>query len=71
LEVRVGVGIGLLFSRLLFVPKSREEARDLRKEKGRRREYLKRRSSELRENNIIERGKEAKGRQKDALADAL
>jgi gas vesicle protein len=69
LGIGVGVGIGLLFA-----PSSGEETRELLKEKADEgKEYLKRRSSELRDNasDIIERGKEAIGRQKDNLADAV
>ena len=69
LGVGVGVGIGLLFA-----PGSGQETRDLLKGKADEgKEYLKRRSSELRDNasDIIERGKEAIGRQKDNLADAV
>jgi gas vesicle protein len=69
LGVGVGIGIGLLFA-----PKSGEETRELLKEKADEgKEYLKRRSSELRDNasDIIERGKEVIGRQKDTLAEAV
>ena len=65
----VGVGIGMLFA-----PKSGDKTRDLLKEKADEgKEYLQRRSSELRDSatNIIESGKEAIGRQKDALAAAV
>ena len=65
----VGVGIGMLFA-----PKSGDKTRGLLKEKADEgKEYLKRRSSELRDSatDIIERGKEAIGRQKDALAEAV
>src|SRR6202165_2656735 len=69
LGVGVGIGIGLLFA-----PSSGEETRELLKGKADEgKEYLKRRSSELRDSasDIIERGKEAIGRQKDNLADAV
>jgi len=65
----VGVGIGMLFA-----PKSGDKTRGLLKEKADEgNEYLKRRSSELRDSatDIIESGKEAIGRQKDALAAAI
>ena len=65
----VGVGIGMLFA-----PKSGDKTRGLLKEKADEgKEYLKRRSSELRDSatDIIERGKEAIGRQKDTLAEAV
>lgn len=67
----VGVGLGL---GLLFAPKSGEETRELLRGKADEgKEYLKRRSSELRDSasEIIERGKEAIGRQKDTLAEAV
>ncbi|SRR5579872_6748855 len=69
LGVGVGVGLGLLFA-----PKSGEETRVLLRGKADEgKEYLKRRSSELRDNasDIIERGKEAINRQKDTLAEAV
>jgi gas vesicle protein len=65
----VGVGIGMLFA-----PKSGDKTRGLLKEKADEgKEYLKRRSSELRDSatDIIESGKEAIGRQKDALSAAI
>jgi gas vesicle protein len=64
-----GVGIGMLLA-----PKSGDKTRGLIKEKvDEGKEYLKRRSSELRDSatDIIESGKEAIGRQKDALATAI
>jgi gas vesicle protein len=67
----LGVGLGL---GLLFAPKSGEETRELLRGKADEgKEYLKRRSSELRDSasEIIERGKEAIGRQKDTLAEAV
>jgi len=69
LGVGVGVGVGLLFA-----PKTGEETRELLRGKADEgKEYLKRRSSELRDSasDIIERGKEAINRQKDTLADAV
>jgi gas vesicle protein len=69
LGVGVGVGIGLLFA-----PKSGQETREIIKGKADEgKEYLKRRSSELKDSasDIIERGKEAIGRQKDTLAEAV
>ena len=69
LGVGVGVGLGLLFA-----PKSGEETREqLRGKAEEGKEYLRRRSSELRDSasEIIERGKEAIGRQKDTLAEAV
>jgi gas vesicle protein len=69
LGVGVGVGIGMLFA-----PRSGNKTRALLQEKADEgKEYLKRRNSELRDSatDIIERGKEAIGRQKDALAEAV
>ena len=69
LGLGVGIGVGLLFA-----PKSGQETRELLKGKADEgKEYLKRRSSELRDNatDMIERGKEAIGRQKDTLAEAV
>jgi len=69
LGLGVGVGIGMLLS-----PRSGDKTRDLIKEKtGEGKEYLTRRSAELRDGatDIIESGKEALGRKKDALAAAV
>jgi|SRR6266849_4768563 len=69
LGLGVGIGIGLLFA-----PTSGEETRGLLKGKADEgKEYLKRRGSELRDSasDIIERGKEVIGRQKDTLAEAV
>ena len=69
LGVGVGVGVGLLLA-----PKSGQETRVLLRGKADEgKEYLKRRGTELRDNasEIIERGKEAIGRQRDTLAEAV
>ena len=69
LGLGVGVGIGMLLA-----PKSGDKTRDLIKEKADEgKEYLTRRSSALRDGatDIIESGKEAIGRKKDALAAAV
>lgn len=69
LGMGVGVGIGMLLA-----PASGDKTRDLLKEKaGEGKEYLTRRSSELRDGatEIIESSKEAIGREKDALAAAV
>lgn len=69
LGVGVGVGLGLLFA-----PKTGEETRELLRGKADEgKEYLKKRGVELRDSasDIIERGKEAIGRQKDTLAEAV
>ena len=69
LGVGVGVGIGMLLA-----PTSGDKTRDLLKERAvEGKEYLTRRSSELRDGatDIIGSGKEAIGRKKDALAAAV
>ena len=69
LGVGVGIGVGLLFA-----PKTGQETRDILKGKADEgKEYLKRRSADLRDSasDIIERGKEAIGRQKDTLSEAV
>ncbi len=65
----LGVGIGVLFA-----PRSGGETRELIKTKaGEGKEYLKQRSVELRgqASELVEKGKEALGRQKENLADAM
>jgi gas vesicle protein len=69
LGVSTGIGIGMIFA-----PKSGQETRDLLKENADEgKEYLKSCGSELRDNatDVIERGKEIIGRQKDALAEGI
>lgn len=69
LGLGVGVGIGMLFA-----PKSGEETRDLLLSKADEgKEFLKKRSAELRDSagDIIDRGKDAIGRQKDNLNEAV
>jgi len=69
LGLGVGIGVGLLFA-----PKAGYETRELLKGKADEgKEYLRRRGSELRDSagDIIERGKEAIGRQRDTLAEAV
>jgi len=69
LGLGVGVGIGMLFA-----PKSGQETRDLIKNKaGEGTDYLKQRSSEIRQTaaDWVDKGKEAIGRQKESLADAV
>ncbi|MGP8246326.1 MAG: YtxH domain-containing protein [Bryobacteraceae bacterium] len=69
LGLGVGVGIGLLFA-----PKSGEETRNLIKTKaGEGGDFLKQRSSELKQNAAtwVDKSKEAVARQKDSLADAV
>lgn len=69
LGLGIGVGVGLLFA-----PKSGEETRDVlltKADEGA--EYLKKQASGLREsaNDLVDKGREAIGRQKDTLNDAL
>lgn len=69
LGLGVGVGLGMLFA-----PKSGEETREIIKSKADEgKEYLKQRGSEIRDtaSEVIERGKEAVGRQKDNLSEAM
>ncbi|MBZ5585756.1 MAG: YtxH domain-containing protein [Acidobacteriia bacterium] len=69
LGLGVGVGIGILFA-----PKSGQETRELIKNKtGEGADYLKQRSSELKQTAAewVDKGKEALNRQKDNIADAM
>jgi gas vesicle protein len=69
LGLGVGVGIGMLFA-----PKSGEETRKIIKEKaGEGTEYVKQRSSEMKQSATewVEKGKEAMGRQKETISDAV
>jgi gas vesicle protein len=80
LGLGVGVGIGMLFA-----PKSGQETRDLIKNKagegtdflkqkaGESTDYLKQRSADIKQtaNEWVDKGKEALGRQKDNIADAV
>jgi len=69
LGLGVGVGIGMLFA-----PRSGQETRQYIKDKaGEGSEYLKQRGSDLRQNasEWVDKGKEAVGRQKDQIADAM
>jgi gas vesicle protein len=69
----LGLGIGVAVG-ILFAPKSGVETRDLIREKADEgKEFLKRRSGELKEtaNEALERGKQAIARQKDQLAAAV
>jgi gas vesicle protein len=65
----VGVGIGMLFA-----PKSGEETRKIIKDKaGEGTDYVKQRGSEMKQTAAewVEKGKDALGRQKDTLSDAV
>jgi gas vesicle protein len=69
LGLGVGVGIGMLFA-----PKSGQETRDLIKNKaGEGSDYLKQRGSEFKQtaSEWVDKGKDALGRQKENLADAM
>ncbi len=69
LGLGVGVGIGMLFA-----PKSGEDTRKLIKDKaGEGTDYVKQRGSEIKQTATewVEKGKEALGRQKDTISDAV
>jgi gas vesicle protein len=69
LGLGVGVGIGMLFA-----PKSGQETRDIiQKKAGESTDYLKQRSADLKQtaNEWVEKGKDALGRQRDNLTDAV
>ena len=69
LGLGVGVGIGMLFA-----PKSGSETRDIIKNKaGEGADYIKQRSSEFKQtaSEWVDKGKEAMGRQRENLSDAM
>ena len=69
LGLGVGVGIGMLFA-----PKSGQETRGIIKNKaGESSDYLKQRGSDMKQtaSEWVDKGKEALGRQKDNIADAV
>jgi gas vesicle protein len=69
LGLGVGVGLGMLFA-----PKSGEETRKLIRDKaGESGDYIKQRGDELRQSAAewADKGKEALGRQKESLSDAM
>ena len=69
LGLGVGVGIGMLFA-----PKSGQETRELIKNKaGEGTDFLKQRGTEVKQtaSEWVDKGKEALGRQKENLADAM
>ena len=69
----LGLGLGVALG-VLFAPKSGEETREFLKDRADEgKDYLKRRSGELRDQagEIIDRGKQAVTRQKDQLAAAV
>jgi gas vesicle protein len=68
-----GLGVGIAVG-MLFAPKTGDETREIIKTKaGEGKEYLKQRSTEIRDqaSELIEKGKEALGRQKETIADAM
>ncbi len=69
----LGLGVGVAVG-MLFAPKSGQETRDLIKNKaGESGEFLKQRSAELKDTATgwVDKGKEALGRQKDTLSEAM
>ena len=69
LGLGVGVGIGMLFA-----PKSGQETREIIKSKaGESTDFIKQRGSELKDTAAgwVDKGKEAVGRQKETLSDAM
>jgi len=69
LGLGVGVGLGMLFA-----PKSGQETREIIKNKaGEGTDYLKQRGTDMKQTAAewVDKGKDALGRQKDNLADAM
>lgn len=69
LGLGVGVGIGMLFA-----PKSGQETRDLIKNRaGEGADYLKKQGADAKQtaSDWVDKGKEALGRQKDNISDAV
>ena len=69
LGLGVGVGIGMLFA-----PKSGRETREIIKDKaGESSDYLKQRGSDIKQtaSEWVDKGKDALGRQKETIADAM
>jgi len=69
----VGLGVGALVG-IFFAPKSGEETREyLAKKAEEGRDYAQRKARELRERaeDLVERGKEVAGKQKDSIAAAV
>lgn len=69
----LGLGLGVAVG-LLFAPKSGSETRDLLRSKADEgKDYVTRRSSELRDSaiDLVEKGKTAMGRQRDNLSAAV
>jgi gas vesicle protein len=69
----LGLGVGVAIG-MLFAPKSGQETREIIKSKtGEGTDYLKQRSTEFKQSAAewVDKGKEALGRQKDNLSDAV
>ena len=70
----LGLGAGVAIG-MLFAPKSGQETRELHQEQGRRRhgflEAARRRKCKQTAAEWVDKGKEALGKQKDNLADAM
>jgi gas vesicle protein len=69
LGLGVGVGIGMLFA-----PKSGQETREIIKNKaGESSDYIKQRGADLKQtaSEWVDKGKEALGRQRDTIAEAV
>jgi gas vesicle protein len=69
----LGLGVGVAVG-MLFAPKSGQETREIIKNKtGEGTDFLKQRSTEFRQNAAewVDKGKDALGRQKDNLSDAV
>ena len=69
----LGLGVGVAIG-MLFAPKSGEETRELIKNKaGEGSEYLKQRSSELKDtaSGWVDKGRDAVGKQKENLNEAM
>ena len=69
----LGLGVGVVIG-MLFAPKSGHETREIIKNKaGEGTDYLKQRGTELKQtaSEWVEKGKEALGRQKSQIADAM
>jgi gas vesicle protein len=69
----VGLGIGALVG-ILFAPKSGEETREYLSQKADEgKEYAQRKARELRERaeDLVERGKQVAGQQKDSISAAV
>ncbi len=69
----LGLGVGVAIG-ILFAPKSGQETREIIKNKtGEGADYLKQRGAELKQTAAewVDKGKEALGRQKDSITDAV